>query len=123
MTFDLLTLTRIQNESGEIVRAWIPGQTGIKGIARGISGGGIRVVGSTERWGDVHEDVEIVRLQTDFNLSKRDRVSNIRDGSGVLAWEDDGISTIFDIAGAMPVFDPFGRLMEYDVLLMRAEVQ
>lgn len=123
MSFDVLHITRTQRESGEIVRQWVVGETGIPCIARGISGGGIRVVGSTERWGDTHEDVEVVKMQTSYNLSKRDRITNIRTSNGRLGWEDEGEATVFDVVGSTPIFDPFGALVEYDVLLMRAEVQ
>lgn len=123
MTFDRMTITITQKESGEIQRAWNVTEENIPCIARGISGNGIRVVGSTERWSDVYDDVEVVKMQTGINMSKRDRVRNIRASDGQLAWEDDGVGLEFEVVGSNAVLDPFGKIVEYDVLLMRAEVQ
>lgn len=120
-----------QDESGAIDRIWdvtgnpndnIADPITIKCIARGISGGGIRVVGSTERWGNEFEDVEWVKLQTNARLSKGDRVGNIRGSNGRLAWKDDlGQPIVFDVLGATPILDPFGQLLEYDCLLQRVQ--
>lgn len=123
MLMDVQTQEKYQTESGEIHRSWATKDTDVACIARGISGGGIRVVGSTERWGDRHEDVEYVKVQTKYNLSKRDRVTNIRSGNNRLAWEDNGEPIVFDVVGSTPVIGPFGDLVEYDVLLTRAEIQ
>jgi len=122
MKMDVLIQSNYQNESGEIIRGWNISTVGVPCIARGISGGGIRVVGSTERFSDTHEDVEYVKIQTGYNLSKRDRISNIRSKGGLLAWEDNNIAIIFDVVGSTPVLGPFGNIIEYDALVTRAEV-
>lgn len=123
MSMDVLAQDNFQSESGEIQRTWLPKDVGVKCLARGISGGGIRVVGSTERWGDRYDDVEYVKIQTNYNVSKRDRVTNIKTSNGQLAWEDEGVPIIFDVVGSTPVVGAFGELLEYDVLVTRAEIQ
>lgn len=125
MTAEVYDQTQVQGPSGQIKRVWDyenPIAT-IRCIARGIAGGGIRVVGSTERWGDLYDDVEYVMMQTDFNLSKRHRIGMIRASDGQIAWEDGDEAMIFDVLGAKPVIDPFGRLVEYDILLTKVEVE
>lgn len=52
-----------RNRSGQYVREWTEKVGEIKGSARGILGGGIRVVGSTETWGEDYEDVEWVKMR------------------------------------------------------------
>lgn len=123
MKMDVLKQEKYQTESGEISRHWVAKDEEVPCIARGISGGGIRVVGSTERWGDRHEDVEYVKIQTNYNVSKRDRIQNIRTSNGSLAWEDEGVGMVFDVVGSTPVLGPFGELIEYDVLVTKAEIQ
>lgn len=123
MLMDVMKQENYQSESGEIQRRWLVKDADVNCIARGISGGGIRVVGSTERWSETQDDVEYVKIQTNYNLSKRDRITNIRTGTGAVAWEDEGIPIIFDVVGSTPVIGPFGQLVEYDVLVTRAEVQ
>ena len=122
MVMDVFSQDNIQNESGEIQRSWVLKESDVPCIARGISGGGIRVVGSTERWGDRYEDVEYVKIQSGYNLSKRDRVGNIRGSGGLLAWENDSVPITFDVVGSTPVMGPFGELMEYDALVTKAEI-
>lgn len=124
MTFDVMSITVIQKPSGAIDRTWAVSATGVSGMARGIQGQGVRVVGSTERWSDNYSDVEVVKLRTQHKLSKRDRVINIRSSNGTIAWdEDSGVGTQFEVLGSTPIFDPWGNLVEYDVMLQRAEGQ
>jgi hypothetical protein len=49
-------------------------------MARGIIDGGIRVAGTTERWGETYVDIDYCRIEfpSRIILSKRDRVTNIR---------------------------------------------
>jgi hypothetical protein len=133
MVFHLYLGKAEQNEdTGQVIRWWeiAKDKKGnpreISCIARGVTGGGIRVVGSTERWGGgEYSDVEWVKLWTREMVTKRDRIGNIRSkGRKVSDWrqgqgELDFI--VFDVLGGTPIQDPFGRLVEYDVLLTRSE--
>ena len=99
-------------------------------IARGIVDGGIRVAGTTERItpSGVIESADYVRMQfgPGVNISKRDRVYNIRDKQGKVLWkeeEHDGGPTVFEVLGVTPIFDPFNRMVEQHALLQRAEIQ
>lgn len=130
MTAELWTQTTSQNRAGEIERAWTFKRE-FPCIARGVTGGGIRVVGSTERWveGD-YSDIEWVKLQTSTSIDKRDRVYNIKTrGEDVSSWSTYDPETetfkpkMFEVLGATPIQDPFGRQVEFDVLLTGAENQ
>lgn len=99
-------------------------------MARGVIDGGIRVAGTTERFSDTYENVDWVKATFGKNtrITKRDQVTNIRNKrNGELLWREDEISgspaTTFNVMGVTPVFDPFSRLVEFAVLLERAEVQ
>jgi len=100
-------------------------------IARGIVDGGIRVVGTTERINPdgVFTSEDYVRIQypASIEISKRDRVYNIRDPkTGVAIWKEeefDGEPTVFEVLGVTPILDPFGQHVENQALLQRAEVQ
>lgn len=121
MTMDVLVQTKTRDaQSGELKRAWTPdpGRMGVKCVARSITGGGIRVVGSTERWSEQYDDVEVVKIQTALPIQKRERITNIKDRRGNVAWGD-----VFEVYGSMPVLDPFGNIVEYDLLVQRADVQ
>lgn len=140
--------------TGEIVRVWAPsndvfpgadGQPGggdditvtrsIPCIARGIVDGGIRVAGTTERFGDAYENIDFVKMWVPANvrISKRDRVTNIRDPRGRIMWRDEEFAdptnpldipkaTVFDVNGVTPLFNAFNQLTEQFVLLQRSTV-
>lgn len=124
----------------EIERVWVADDTDLvtagvqegtfKCIARGIVEGGIRVAGTTERItpSGVIDSADYVQLQFGPNveISKRDRVYNIKSSNGLLVWKEEehnGAATIFEVLGVTPIIDPFGRHVENHALLQRAEVQ
>lgn len=126
--------------TGEVMNNWVPGSldnpstpnvdpTSVRTIdclARGIVDGGIRVAGSTERFGDTYENIEYVKLWVParIKLTKRDRITNIRAkrGGEVIWTNEDGSPLVFNVNGVSPLFDAFNRPVESFVLLERAEV-
>lgn len=132
-------------DSGEIIRVWQPNvqddpdtpdtneaTTGLESfdcIARGIVDGGIRVAGTTERFGDLYENVDYVSMTVgpDVNITKRDKVTNIRNRDGIILWrneeQSDSPPTVFSVMGVTPIPDPWGRYIEQRVMLERAEIQ
>ena len=139
----------------EIVRVWepasdiFPGADGdvgtsddisvtrsIQCIARGIVDGGIRVAGTTERFGDSYENIDYVKMwvPAGVRISKRDRVTNIRDPRGRIMWRDEEFAnplnpddiakaTVFNVNGVTPLFNAFNGHTESFVLLQRASVR
>lgn len=107
------------NEAGTSLRT-------VECIARGIVDGGIRVAGTTERFGDTYENIDYVKMWVPayVKITKRDRVTNIRDRKGGnVIWRDeerDGEPpTVFNVNGVTPLFDAFNRHVESFVLLER----
>lgn len=134
--------------TGEIVRVWkpyddIPDTPGdesvtfgnIRCIARGIVDGGIRVAGTTEWFGNQnYENIDFVKMWVPPNvsISKRDRVTNIRDATGHIRWVYEEFddpndltppkASVFNVNGVTPLFDAWNRMTEQFVLLENAEV-
>lgn len=135
----------------EIIRVWKPtvrvgpNPGGVAGavtiydtipcIARGIVDGGIRVAGTTERFGDTYENIDFVKMWVPANIiiSKRDRITNIRDPRGRIIWVDEEFTdpalveepqaTVFDVNGVTPLFNAFNRHTESFVLLQRSSAR
>lgn len=123
--------------TGAILRKWVPGVEAnpvtntpsatlrtIDCLARGIVDGGIRVAGTTERFGDTYQNIDYVKMwvPAKIKLTKRDRITNIRKGSTVM-WKDeesDGGATVFNVNGVTPLFDAFNKHTEDFVLLEKA---
>lgn len=129
-------------DSGEIIRVWEtntgPGEispidtdgvlSSFRCLARGIVDGGIRVAGTTERFSDMYEAADYVRIwfPSNVKLTRRDRITNIRDPRGNILWleeENENSPTIFGVVGITPLIDPFGKHIESMALLERAEAQ
>lgn len=137
--------------TGEIIRLWTPydepidlpetpedeGAISIGNIsclARGIVDGGIRVAGTTERFGDTYENIDFVKMwiPSHVRVSKRDRITNIRDANGHIRWLDEEFSdpresdparaTVFNVNGVTPLFNAFNVMTEQFILLEKAEV-
>lgn len=134
--------------TGEIIRVWKPYDNPttptvnedtlsigtINCLARGIVDGGIRVAGTTERFGDTYENIDYVKMwvPAGVRVSKRDRVTNIRDPRGNIIWRDEEFTdprsnipakaTTFNVNGVTPLFDAFNKHTENFVLLERVEV-
>ena len=100
-------------------------------MARGIVDGGIRVAGTTERFGDTYENIDFVKMwvPASVQLTKRDRITNIREAkTGKIIWVDEEFglnpkATMFNVNGVTPLLNgPFNQHTESFVLLERAEV-
>lgn len=129
--------------TGQIVNVWTnreetpdnpdtaeydPQSTTIKCLARGIVDGGIRVAGTTERFGDAYQNIEFVKMWVPkgSGISKRDRITNIKERNGTIAWVDEEFdparATVFNVNGVTPLFDgPFNQHKEDFILLEKAE--
>ena len=137
--------------TGEIVRVWVPYDDPIDPtdpndpaviiknqvpcLVRGIVDGGIRVAGTTERFGDTYENMEYLKMwiPPSVKITKRDRVTNIRwKRNQSIIYTDDEFddndpetapkATVFNVNGISQLYDAFNRPVESFILLERAEV-
>lgn len=131
--------------TGEILNDWVPGVPDnpatttvvetrtlrtISCVARGIVDGGIRVAGTTERFGDTYENIDFVKMwvPASVRLSKRDRITNIRaKKGGRVIWVDEEYDdgsrpTVFNVNGVTPLFDAFNNHVENFVLLEKVDL-
>jgi hypothetical protein len=125
-------------DSGEIIRDWevadnpdTPEDEGdivesFSCMARGILEGGIRVSGTTERFAEQYDAVDFVKIwfSPRLKISRRDRITNIRNRKGVVWMEEEtGKPTIFSVTGVIPIMGPYGEHLENTALLERVETQ
>lgn len=124
--------------TGEFYNKWIPDTTPdnpstpeneskaitVPCSARGIISRAAQSGGTKEEFGDMYLGVDAVRmtLPARINISKRDRVTNIREArTGKVVWQEDGKPVIFNVDGVVPLFDPFNKHIENFVVLERVE--
>ncbi|QDH93921.1 hypothetical protein SEA_EVY_54 [Streptomyces phage Evy] len=130
--------TQQDPETGDIIRVWVPDEDSdtpgnqtltIKCIVRGVTNGGIRVAGTTQRYSEVYENIDWATLAFPKGviLSKRDRITNVSNSKGELIWREEEMegspATVFIVMGVTPVVDPFGNHIENTALIQRAQVQ
>ena len=130
--------------TGEIIRVWVPVTTEngseppkrfiIDCEVRGIVDGGIRVAGTTERFGKEYENTDFAKMTfgPKIILTKRDRITNIRNKrTGEIIWKEEELdkvgadyrATVFNVNGVTPQPDPFQRVVSQFALLSRAPIQ
>lgn len=129
-------------DSNEIIREWQSGTTdqgtlsditddleSFSCIARSVVGSGARIAGTTERFGELYEGVDyvLITFSSGVKISRRDRITNIRDAAGSIIWREeervDDAPTVFNVNGVNPIISPFGKHIESMALLQRIEGQ
>ena len=110
-------------DTRQVVRTWDFHRT-VLCQARSIVSEGIRTVGSTEQFkSSDYEDEDYVRMRVNKPLTKRDRVRNIRHKSKSAGayLEGGGEQEEFEVIGVQPSVDPFGRVVEYELLMYKVQ--
>lgn len=136
MLVDVLRpVTTYDPDSGEVRKTWeaFAEGVGIPCTFHGILEGGIRVAGTTERFGNIYENVDWAKMEfgPGAPISKRSQVTNVRNLKGIIIWREEEMEkvsgqfppTVFDVQGVTPVVDAFGRQTENSALLQRHEIQ
>jgi hypothetical protein len=128
--------------TGEIVRVWAPAEelpddpdtpeydpssATIDCVARGFSNNNRFT--SKQIFGDDYKNIDVVRMWVPnyVNVTKSDRITNIRDNTGHVLWIEDFLegapqAAMFNVVGVTPQLGPFNNHMETFLILERAEV-
>ena len=113
--------------TGAIMKAWIFHKTITCHVDVISHTGGTAGKDNTKTFSDTYVEEERYLLKTQERLSKRYRISNIRNRTGsVLFTEIDRIEnppTIFEIEAHHPRFDPLGNVLYYESNMRRVGVQ
>jgi len=131
MLADFYQQKTIRNNSGQVVREWDRSDPYIiQNRTDGIIVRGFTSVASTEKWSEDYEPVEYAKMYISsisvdddekgpVTINRTFRVSNIRDRvSGEVLWLNEARDPIeFHVLGVTPIQDPFGRNVEYEILL------
>lgn len=127
--------------TGEIITKWEPGTIDnptttavdesvvtIRCMAQGIYNSGIRAAGADEAFGALYYNTEYVKLwvPADVSITKRDRVTNIKDSTGKDVFVDEEYlygtrATVFNVRGVTPRFDYTNKLIDQFVMLEKVQ--
>lgn len=131
MLADVYEQKRTVTEAGQIQRIWDrENPIIVQNLTEGVLIKGVRGAAVGENWSKDYEPVERAKMFISNNvidtdpinpvfLTRRFRVSNIRDrATGRVLWLNDHDNPLeFNIEGIIPINDPFGKIVEYEVLL------
>lgn len=126
MTADVYSKATTRNaNTGQLEAVWSFDQT-IECEVRGVISEGIRTVGSTEsfkRAEMAYYETDWVKIRSGAIISKRARITNIKDRWGNELWGDTetGEPIRFEVLGSQPMPDPFGRVYLYETLCERVQ--
>lgn len=128
--------------TGEIITDWVPGTQDnattvdviettehviVPCMVQGLYNSGIRTSGADETFGEVYYNTEYLKMWIPANvtITKRDRVTNIRDANGLLVFQDEEYdpdrATVFNVQGVTPRFDYRNVLIDQFILLEKAQ--
>lgn len=124
---DVWKKTVTTNSAGQQVSKWIMEKT-VLCIAQAITEGGLRSIGTTEKFDTKYYNIDWIKLITSVPLRRGDRVTNVRQkGFSSAIWVEEELRgkppTWFNVNGSAPMTDHTGRVIEYQTLLQRSEVQ
>lgn len=127
MHCDVYTQQQVQDAShGTINREWVFSKS-IECHIDILTSSGASVSDNNKNFGLVYTEEEKIKLKTKVQLSKRFRITNIKNRSGeVIFIETDKIDnppTIFEIESYHPRLDPLGNILFYESNLRRVGVQ
>jgi hypothetical protein len=143
MVADFYQQQTIQDESGQITRDWNRSNPFVvQNLSQAILVKGARGDAMTEKWTEIYEPYTNIKMFIATNkldssllgpiggavvgdsfdpevITRRFRVGNIRErATGQVLWLSDRESPMeFNILGVTPVTDPFGRVVEFELLL------
>lgn len=127
MTADVYVQKNEQDPTtGAVTRRWVYSKR-ITCHIDIISSTGASTPDNDKSFGKKYNEVEQVRMKSKDQLSKRFRITNIKNRAGeILFIEQDKIDsppTIFEIKSYHPRLDPLGNILYYETNLMRTQVQ
>jgi hypothetical protein len=131
MLADFYEQKRVVTEAGQVRRDWDRANPiVVKNLTEGVLIKGVRGQAISEEWTKDYEPQERVKMFIASTIidsdpinpilaTRRFRVSRIRDRATdtVLYLNDNGEPLEFNIEGLTPINDPFGRIVEYELVL------
>lgn len=125
---DICTKKRIiDDNTGEINYKWQVWKT-VDCLVRPFVSNTFKAQGTTEYFGDMYEKQSLLKMLTNENIGRDVQITNIRQKStnDLVYYEAElrgNPPTWYNSNGSSPILDPYGRIIQWDTLILRAESQ
>lgn len=125
---DILEMTQILNEeTGQVEAEELQFLKTVNAYVYPYLEGGIRGMGTGERFDEKYSNTDYLRLKSSIELDKRWRVTNIRKKkNGMVVYQEgtNGTPTIYNVDGSAPIANTLtGNIDEWLTTLSRSEIQ
>jgi hypothetical protein len=125
---DLYTKRRTPDSTtGQLKTVWQKWQT-VDCLVSPFTSTSFKAQGANEVFAEVYEYLNYLKIKTSIDLGRNLQVTNIRNKlTQVSVYVEKELKgsppTWYNTQGSSPIIDPFGRVIQYDTLLVRAEEQ
>ncbi len=124
---DIYKKHRVKEASGAIQSSWSFDRT-VSCSVNSFQSTSFKAQGTNEQFGERYDKQSFLKMLTPENIGNSTRVFNIRSaGTGELIYYEFDLkgkpATWYNSNGSAPVLDPFGRIIQWDTLINRAEAQ
>lgn len=120
-------MTETNEETGQVEAEELAFLKTVPGYVYPYLEGGIRGMGTGERFDEKYANTDYLRIKTSLELDKSWRVTNIRKKRGgqvVYQEQITGLPTVYNVDGSAPLANPLtGNIDEWVSTLSRSEIQ
>lgn len=117
----------LDDRTGQVESKWKLWKT-VDCLVTPFTSTSFKAQGTTEVFDDFYEKQSYLKMLTKENIGRNVQITNIRSKeTGEVIYVEvelrDSPPTWYNSNGSSPVLDPFGRVVEWDTLIQRAEEQ
>lgn len=128
MKADILDLQVSQDPNTRaLVKAWVPVAVKVPVLIEPIKSISASERTSGKHFLDVYSENDLFNMSIGRRLSKRQRISNVRDSDGNIILTELEVAgdpaTEFEVIGETLVINPFGKVSQYSYMIGRVSVQ
>jgi hypothetical protein len=128
MKIDVLDLQVVQNTTtNALEKKWVTVATGVKCLLEPIKTISASERSSGKHFTDIYAENDLYTLALGQRLSKRQRITNVRDSSGDIILNEIEVmghpATEFEVIGETLIINPFGKVSQYTYMIGRVGVQ
>lgn len=128
MKVDILDLQVVQDPvTGSLDKNWVTVATDVKCLLEPIKTISASERSSGKHFSDIYVENDLFNLAIGRQLSKRERITNVRDADNKIILKELEVAgqpaTAFEIIGETLIISPFGKVSQYTYMVGRVAVQ
>lgn len=128
MKADVMSLAVTQDpRTNSLTKVWTVSASSVPVLVEPIKTVSASARVSGKEFKNHYLETDFFNLTTNYQLSKRNRITNVRDADGKLIYKEVELAgdpaTVFEVVGENAIVNPFGQNTSFVYLMGRVEVQ